>query len=154
MQNNSEFSSLWGMLAFSCGGGRGVGGKPFRIRNYGRVFFQKPRTKFSVFKNIRIRVDGAWSDDRIVISIKKYIPKMWCKTIQSFFFLLIKPFPFLSFSSPSSSSWLLELAVAFTTETCTILDMRRRISLKKRLFDGKCASKTTSASTHRETPNW
>ena len=73
-----------------------------------------------------------------------------------FFFLLIKPFLFLSFSSPSSSSWLLELAGSVTTETCecTILDMRRRISLKKRLFDGKRASKTTSAGTHRETPNW
>ena len=75
----------WGMRAFSCGGGTGGGG-PFRIRNYGRVFFQKPMTKFSVFKNMWIRVDGAWNDDRIVISIKKYIPKMWCKTIQSFFF--------------------------------------------------------------------
>ena len=73
-----------------------------------------------------------------------------------FFFWLIKPFLFLSFSSPSSSSWLLELAGSVTTETCgcTILDMRRRISLKKRLFDGKRASKTTSAATHRETPNW
>ena len=73
-----------------------------------------------------------------------------------FFFLLIKPFLFLSFSSPSSSLWLLELAGSVTTETCkcTILDMRRRISLKKRLFDGKRASKTTSAGTHRETPNW
>ena len=73
-----------------------------------------------------------------------------------FFFWLIKPFLFLSFSSPSSSSWLLELAGSVTTETseCTILDMRRRISLKKRLFDGKRASKTTSAGTHRETPNW
>ena len=31
----------------------------------------------------------------------------------SFFFWLIKPFLFLSFSSPSSSSWLLELAGSF-----------------------------------------
>ena len=71
---------------------RGEGRKPFRIRNYGRVFFQKPRRKFSVFKNIRIRVDGAWSDDRVVISIKKYIPKMWCKTIHFFFFCLLNLF--------------------------------------------------------------
>ena len=71
---------------------RGEGREPFRIRNYGRVFFQKPRTKFSVFKNIRIRVDGAWSDDRVVISIKKYIPKMWCKTIHFFFFCLLNLF--------------------------------------------------------------
>ena len=73
-----------------------------------------------------------------------------CDAKQFSLFLLIKPFPFLSFSSPSSSSWLLELAGSVTTETCecTILDMRRRISLKKRLFDGKRASKTTSAGTH------
>ena len=79
-----------------------------------------------------------------------------CDAKQFSLFLLIKPFPFLSFSSPSSSSWLLELAGSVTTETCecTILDMRRRISLKKRLFDGKRASKTTSAGTHRETTNW
>ena len=69
----------------------GGGGSCFEYVNFGRVNFQKPRTKFSVFKNIRIRVDGAWSDDRIVISSKKYIPKMWCKTIQSFFFCLLNP---------------------------------------------------------------
>ena len=63
-----------------------------------------------------------------------------------FFFLLIEPSPFLSFSSPSSSSWLLELAGS------AILDLE--FSLKKRLFDGKRASKTTSSGTHRETPNW
>ena len=73
-------------------GGGGGGGDRFEYATMEVYFFKKARTKFSVFKNIRIHVDGAWSDDRIVISIKKYIPIMWCKRIQSFFYCLLNLF--------------------------------------------------------------
>ena len=77
------------MLAFSCGGVRG--GNPSNTQLWTRIF-SKTKDKILLFKNIRIRVDGAWSDDRVVISTKKYIPKMWCKTILFFFFCLLNLF--------------------------------------------------------------
>ena len=135
---------------------RGEGREPFRIRNYMDAYFFKNQGQNSPFSNISGYVlTGPEATIALSFRLKNIYQKCDAKQF-FFFFLLIKPFLFLSFSSPSSSSWLLELAGSVTTETseCTILDMRRRISLKKRLFDGKRASKTTSAGTHRETPNW
>ena len=136
---------------------RGEGREPFRIRNYMDAYFFKNQGQNSPFSKISGYVlTGPEATIALSFRLKNIYQKCDAKQF-IFFFLLIKPFLFLSFSSPSSSSsWLLELAGSVTTETseCTILDMRRRISLKKRLFDGKRASKTTSAGTHRETPNW
>ena len=137
---------------------RGEGREPFRIRNYMDAYFFKNQGQNSPFSKISGYVlTGPEATIALSFRLKNIYQKCDAKQFFFFsFFLLIKPFLFLSFSSPSSSSWLLELAGSVTTETseCTILDMRRRISLKKRLFDGKRASKTTSAGTHRETPNW
>ena len=135
---------------------RGEGREPLRIRNYMDAYFFKNQGQNSPFSKISGYVlTGPEATIALSFRLKNIYQKCDAKQF-IFFFLLIKPFLFLSFSSPSSSSWLLELAGSVTTETseCTILDMRRRISLKKRLFDGKRASKTTSAGTHRETPNW
>ena len=135
---------------------RGEGREPFRIRNYMDAYFFKNQGQNSSFSKISGYVlTGPEATIALSFRLKNIYQKCDAKQF-FFFFLLIKPFLFLIFSSPSSSSWLLELAGSVTTETseCTILDMRRRISLKKRLFDGKRASKTTSAGTHRETPNW
>ena len=142
------------MPAFSCGGVRG--GNRFEYATMDSYFFKNQGQNSPFSKISGYVLTGPEATIALSFRLKNIYQKCDAKQFIFFFFLLIKPFLFLSFSSPSSSSWLLELAGSVTTETseCTILDMRRRISLKKRLFDGKRASKTTSAGTHRETPNW
>ena len=142
------------MLAFSCGGVRG--GNRFEYATMDAYFFKNQGQNSPFSKISGYVLTGPEATIALSFRLKNIYQKCDAKPFFFYFFLLIKHFLFLSFSSPSSSSWLLELAGSVTTETCecTILDMRRRISLKKRLFDGKRASKTTSAGIHRETPNW
>ena len=103
---------------------RGEGRKPFRIRNYGRVFFQNQGQNSPFSKISGYVLTGPEATIALSFRLKNIYQKCDAKQF-IFFFLLIKPFLFLSFSSPSSSSWLLELAGSVTTETCecTILDM-------------------------------
>ena len=130
---------------------RGGGGNRFEYATMDAYFFKNQRQNSPFSKISGYALTGPEATIALSFRLKNIHQKCDAKQFRVFFCLLNL---FLSSVFRLRRRGCSNSLVAFTTETCTILDMGRRISLKKRLFDGKCASKTTSASTHRETPNW